>query len=264
MNNFFDTVKNEGYVDGQLYRDHNEWRRAMAAKGYSTGEGGGGGGGALANIPAFNFDWEAARKAAFDPDNPQASVLGRYYLQKLKDSGDDTARAKRLIEEDYSRGVRIAGEDYARTEKYGKEDLESELAGFGLESTEERRNAIARANQRGVLLAQMPYDGGSSRAPYSEYAQGYILSPLEQRQALRKQAIERAIQRQTEIARAGKERETERLGVAKTRGVEEQNIQYPRTQQQLQEETRAKAYTQIVPQQYQEQYQKFRAAQGLS
>jgi len=37
-NNYFDTAKNEGYVDGVLYRDHNEWRRAMESRGYLSGE----------------------------------------------------------------------------------------------------------------------------------------------------------------------------------------------------------------------------------
>lgn len=219
--------------------------------------------GADKTVPAFNFDWEAARKAAFDPDNPQNSVLGRYYLQKLKDAGNDVERAKRLIVEDYDRGVREATEDYTLGEKYRGEDLISQMAEFNLDTAKERRETIAGANTRGVLFGEIPQGQEGAKAPYSEYAKEYILNPMDQRQALRKQAIERAIQRQSEVAGIEKARTTQGLTIAKERGLEEQNIQFPRTQQALQEETREKAYTQQVPLQYQEAYQKYRALQGL-
>ena len=118
---------------------------------------------------------------------------------------------------------------------------------------------MAGANRRGTLFGEIPQGQDTAKAPYSEYAKEYIVNPMEQRQALRKQAIERAIQRQSEVARVNKERDVERLGVEKTRGFEEQNIQYPRTQQELQTETREKAYNVQVPQQYSEQYAKHRA-----
>ena len=225
--------------------------------------GGGGGSGSDKTAPAFKFDWDAARKATFDPDNPSSSVLGRYYLQKLKDAGDDVTRAKRLIQEDYDRGVRVATEDYTRAEKYGQEDLTSQLKEFDLDKTAETRETYAGANQRGTLLGEIAPNSESSKAPISDYAKTYITEPMEQRQDLRKQAIERAIKRQTEVAGVSKTRDTEAAGITKFRGIEEQDTAYPREKSRLEEETRKEAYNTTVPQQYTEQYQKYRVSQNL-
>ena len=210
--------------DGNKYRwDGVKW----------SPEGGGGG----SSSGGFNFDWEAARKAAFDPDHPENSVLGRYYLQKLKDAGDDVTRAKRIIEEDYSRGVRVASEDY----QMASQDE-------ALTAKQETRDTLGGLNKRGVLFGEMDPNQGTSKAPYSEYAKDTAIGPMEERQGMRRLAIQRALDRQKEVE-----------GLSKQRGVEEQNVQFPRTQQELQEETRNKAYNQQVPQQYAEQYQKFQA-----
>lgn len=176
-----------------------------------------GGGGGL-NIPAFSFDYaqaEAEARAKLEP----------YYAQKLADAKGDVERAKRLIEEDYARGMRTSEEDKA-----------SQLASDTATAKEETQSLLEGLNKRGLLFGEIPMGQQTSAAPYSQLAQTQELNPLSDKQALRKQAIERAIARQEEVA-----------GVTRQRGIEEQNIQYPRTEQALLEEKENKVQTQYVP-----------------
>lgn len=298
--------------------------------------GGSGGNGGSGSYPTFNFDWTKAREDAL-------AQLTPYYEQKLKEAGGDVERAKRLIEEDYKMGLRYANEDYTKTdaeanqdylvsEKYrleslkteeeragtlttekqleydiairqANEDLATNMKELGLDITDENRNLQGKLNNQGVLLGTITPGSNTAAAPVSNYADVWHLGPQAERQDLRKLAIERAIERQTEAAgmtkksalgdidyglertqtasaKAGelsdiekqraitnalqeKTRTSEGLGVSRVRGIEEQDISYPRTQRDIEEEKREKAFNQVTPMKYNEEYSKYRAVNNL-
>lgn len=238
--------------DGYLYRwDGNSWtlEPAHMQPGGVSPSGGGGG-----TAPKFTFDWEKARTDALTQLTP-------YYEQKLKEAGGDIERAKRLIEEDYQRGLRISKEDLTTTNKQAEEDLTTQLKALGLETAEETRDLSGTLNARGVYTGEI--QNGSSVAPVSGYAQTWHTGPLKERQDLRKLAIERAVSRQKEAAGLESSREEEKLGIARKRGIEEEDIQYPRTQRELEEEKRRRAYETVAPMKYEEEYAKYRAVNNL-
>lgn len=181
---------------------------------------GGGGSGGL-NIPAFSFDFgqaEAEARAKLEP----------YYKQKLADARGDVALAKRLIEEDYARGMR-----------YSEEDKATALAADQQTSQEETRDLMGNLNKRGVLFGEIPAGTNQSAAPLSGLAQDQFMNPLQNKQMLRKQAIERAIARQEEVA-----------GVTRARGIQEQDIMLPRQEQAIAEEKERRVQTEFVPAAY--------------
>lgn len=207
--------------------------------------------------PAFTFDWAGAEKAALEKLTP-------YYDQKLKETGGDVERAKKLIEADYTSGLRYSEEDAKRGGQYRTEDLASALKEFGFESAEELRQTRGALNERNVLLGEIAQgQPGVSRAPESDYARMYALAPLEERQALRKQAIERAITRQGDIAKTDTARQQEQLKLAKERGIEEQDIQYPRITTTLAQEKEEKAKLQLAPQAYQQALTEYRSVNKI-
>lgn len=230
--------------DGRLY----DWTGA----GWSLS----GGGGGSSSYPTFNFDWEKTRQDALTQLTP-------YYEQKLKEAGGDVERAKRLIEEDYKTGVRVSKEDLSTTETQSAEDLATSMKTLGLDIAEENRNLSGTLNERGVLTGQRAPDSTSSAAPTSEYAKTWHLQPTAERQDLRKLAIERAILRQNQVAKTRSEREIENLTTARARGIEEQDIQYPRTQRDIETEKREKAFNVATPMKYNEELAKYRAVNNL-
>lgn len=179
----------------------------------------GGGSGGL-NIPAFNFDYGQAETEA-------RAKLEPYYRQKLADAKGDVELAKKYIEEDYARGMRTAEEDKA-----------AQLAVDDLTAKNETQGLVEGLNKRGLLLGEINTPG-QSKAPYSEFAQAQNINPLQQKQQQRKLAIERAISRQEEIAQT-----------TRNRGIEQQDIQYPRQEQALLEEKENRVQTQFVPAAY--------------
>lgn len=191
----------------------------------NTGKYGAGGGGI--NIPAFNFDYGQAETEA-------RAKLEPYYAQKLADAKGDVELAKKYIEEDYARGMRTS-----------QEDLAANTATDAATARDETQTSLEGLNKRGMLFGEIP-TAGQSAAPYSQLAQSQELNPLAQKQAQRKQAIERAISRQEEVA-----------GVTRQRGIEAQDIQYPRTEQALLEEKENKVQTQFVPAAYQRARDKY-------
>lgn len=227
----------------------------------------GAGGGSGSNYPPFNFDWAKARLEAFDPDHPENSVLGRYYLQKLEETKGDVELAKKRMVEDYNNGLRYSTQEYDVGTRTRAEDLASGLQELGITSAEETRDTRGSLNQKGVLLGEIGRDKpGESRAPESGYAQNFFLQPLGERQALRKQAVERAISRQGEMADIAFAKEKEQMGLEKTRGLEDQNLIFPRVERALQEETRGKAYgTPGIGAQgaYEEAYTKYKVANKI-
>lgn len=186
------------------------------------------------SIPGFSFDWGAAEKEALEKLTP-------YYQEKLALAGGDVALAKRRIEEDYQTGKR-----------YREEDLTSQITADDLQRMLETRNARAGLNARGVLVGEMGPDQ-TGAAPESGYAQQYVMNPLRQQQDARRLAIQRAIQRQEELA-----------GTSKSRGFEDQDIAFNKYRDEIQEEKQQKAITQMAPMAYQQAYDKYLATIGRS
>lgn len=185
-----------------------------------------GGGGGL-NIPAFNFDYGQAETEA-------RAKLEPYYRQKLADAKGDVELAKKYIEEDYQRGMRTAGEDRAL-----------EMGADAQVAREETQGVAEGLNKRGLLFGEIGTPGQSA-APYSQFAQTQNFNPLQQKQALRKQAIERAIARQEEVA-----------GITRGRELEEKNRLFPRQEQEILEEKENRVQQQFVPAAYDRAYQKY-------
>ena len=178
----------------------------------------GAGGGTGTQVPAFKFDYESAEAEALKSLEP-------YYAQKLAEAGGDIERAKRLIEEDYATGKRQRDED-----------LTTALSADDLSVKEEKDATIDSLNQRGVLFGgNQAGDTASGQMPFSGLAQ-QDMGNLQTRQQARRMAIQRAIQRQEEVA------QTERK-----RGVEEQDIAFPRYERALHQEKLDKARFNIVP-----------------
>lgn len=229
---------------------------ALAAAGIVPDYSSSGGGGGSVNYPPFNFDWTAAR-------NDALAELTPYYEQKLKDAKGDVELAKKYIEEDYQKGIRISREDYEREIRTTNEDLTTQTAEDTLTRTQETREARAGANRRGTYVGQIQPGAETSAAPESSFYQEYIGKPLSEKQRLRKLAIERAITRQQEVAGVTKQRDDESYTTERERGLTAQNIQYPRTQAELEEEKREKAFNVVAPMKYQEALTKYRAANSI-
>lgn len=210
------------------WNDENAIRADIAAghgqeklNAYLGSSGGGGGGGGFPNIPAFKFDYDLAEKEAL-------AKLEPYYRQKLKENEGDVARAKLAIEEDYKRGRR-----------YREEDLETQLAADRRLKEEELREALTELNRRGILFGEIDPSAlarGETKAPYSDIAQRFTLTPLSERQQAREQAIRRALARQEEVS-----------GVERKRGIEELDIVLPRVKRELEEEKKRRAIAEFVP-----------------
>jgi len=211
---------------------------------YITAGGSGGVGGTGAD-GAFKFDWNKARNDAFNELKP-------YYDEKLKQANGDIARAKMLIDEDYNKGLRVAREDFEIGEKARTEDLASERIRLTGEEAQETKNLRGELNQKGLLLGEIDRGAeGASRAPESVYAKTAHMDPLVDKQKLRREAIERALTRQSEVARVDRNRQEADLGTERKRGIEEQDIAAPRVEKDLLEEQRKRAFLEVAPAKYQ-------------
>ena len=230
----FDTllaIEREGQLN-PAQRTRLEQLRASGSMGNAQGIFGGpmGQAGGDGEIPPFSFNWEQEEKIALEK-------LAPYYAEKLKEAQGDVDRAKRLIEEDYVRGKR-----------YREEDQATQLGEAGVAEQEETAGTKETLNRRGLLFGEMAPGQESSAAPVSEFAQKFELDPLQKKQQARRAAIQRAIARQEEVA-----------GVEKTRGLEEQNIAFPRFQRELEREKTQKAVLEMTPMKYQRELTKYNA-----
>ena len=210
--------------------EESEYQRLLAEAGGASG-----GTNAAGTITPFNFDWTAAEAEALEKLRP-------YYEEKLKEAEGDVGRAKQLIEEDYDRGKR-----------YREEDLATQTTADTQTAKEETQGSMEALNRRGVLFGQMDPGQETSAAPISDFAQKFELDPLQAKQQARRQAIQRAISRQEEVA-----------GVEKTRGLQEQDIAFPRYKKALEEEKQEKAVLQMAPLKYQRELTKYNATVGNS
>jgi hypothetical protein len=170
---------------------------ATGGGGKWTGGGAGPGGAGSTSGGAFSFNWEQAEADALEKLRP-------YYEEVLAEARGDVERAKQIIEEDYQRGVR-----------YREEDLQVAQEGWAREEPRQRNALLEDLNRRGFLQS-------SIRTGEEEY--------LTETQTATREATERALQRQEELA-----------GVERSRGVEELDIKLPRYERELMEEKKTKA-----------------------
>src|SRR3990167_9725383 len=218
-----------GWTPDQAMQDFNsahggDINRLAQSRGGSA-PGGGGGAGQGVNVPQFSFDYQAAERDILLNPN---SDLYKYYKQKLDEAQGDVTLAKKRIEDDYSQGVR-----------YREEDLSTQLAEDRRTKEEEIRSTTTDLNKRGILFGQIPMGQETSGAPNSDLAQRFFLNPMTEKQSARKQAIERAITRQGEVA-----------DTTRKRGIEDINIAFPRYQRELEQEKLNKFRNEIVPYEY--------------
>ncbi len=198
----------------------------QAPVGYG-GESGGGSGGSLGafqgpSVQPFTFDWTAAQNAAM-------AKLAPYYKQLLDLSNGDINRAKQALEADYASGARF------RSGEYGGQMTQENLS-----EADEKNSTLNDLNSRGVLFqetapgqqaptsnaggqegvtptttdltgkttnintsgvggtpANFNQNGGEN---YSSFATGQYFDPLLDKQQQRRNAIQRAIQRQSDTA----------------------------------------------------------------
>lgn len=177
----------------------------------------GGGGGSGMDIPAFSFNYDQAETEA-------RAKLEPYYKQKLTEAQGDVEKAKKLIEDDYAAGVRSRADT-----------LQNQLGTEKIENQQESNKMNEDLNKRGVLLGEKAPADQMSVAPYSQFAQQQI-TPMQEKQALRKQAIERAIQRQDEVA-----------GFDRRKALEDPSMDTSRVQRDFKEEQEKRIQTEFVP-----------------
>ena len=282
------------YDNPETGRNQRWWGEGVWTDGEEPGSGGGGGdsGGGTSyqeyqrpEVPAFEFNWDQAEKDALTELTP-------YYERLLEEANGDMDLAKARLLEDYETGNRYREEnfatlqsrveaDYARGMKYksfdaeeaiqrmtddymrGKawreEDLAVAMAEYDRLEPEERNSLNEMMNKRGMLHSTIQEQEGGK---------------LGQRQTARREAIQRAMERQEEVATLEKERGisdtekglsryTEEAGIAKnraiedamqdktrggetaetaySRGTEDIEIQRPRVERELGEEKKEKA-----------------------
>lgn len=255
MQNYFNTAQNIGYVDGVKYVDHNQWKQAMAAKGYqvaNTSTGSAQNGGGAGGQPVFNFDWTQADQDALDK-------LAPYYSHLLDIHNGDVNLAKNRLEEDYQSGLRQATETQQRENTYGQQDYQTQMQQEDIQNEQDLRDTRGKLNNQGVLVGQIsPDQQGGSNAPVSGFAEQYYLSPMSQQQQLRKQAIDRALQRQREVTNSNFANTQQQLATTKQRGIENTERADTLYKENLNQEKQDKAINQMAPLQYQQEYQKYK------
>jgi len=241
--------------EGTTYRVVNNGDGTRTVTPTSSGGGGGTSGGS--NIPAFNFNWEATRKAEYDRLTP-------YYEQKLIDAKGDIELAKKFIDDDYNKGVRVREEDFNVTQRKSDEDFISSLAEAGRKTQEETFDTQGGLNKRGVLFGEAPQGtAGQNPMQTSQYANQFFLQPLDERQKARKLAIERALQRDMEVAGLTRSRGDEGAALTKDYQTSQQVSKFRDVQDTLKQEQENKAYNINAPSQYNIAYTKYKAAAGI-
>jgi len=209
--------KNE--LTAQGYGGYVGWNDPEAGLDFAATGGGGkwtggtttGGGG---EISPFNFDWTQSEKDALEKLRP-------YYEEVLAESQGDVNLAKSRLEEDYQLGKR-----------YREEDLTFQTRGAQMEEPIEKEKMLSGLNQRGFLQSTVR-------------TQEQI--DLEERQARRREAIQRAIQRKEEVA-----------GIEKGRQLTDITTKEQRYERDIGEEKKEKAAA-MAEQKYGRDYQRFMA-----
>ena len=131
--------------------------------------------------------------------------LKPYYEEVLAEARGDVARAKQIIEEDYTLGRR-----------YREEDLTTQTRGAQMEEPRETEALLSGFNRRGLLYS----------TPRTQEE-----GELGERQRRRREAITRAISRQEETS-----------GIQRRRDTQELDIGLPRYERTLEEQKKQQAF----------------------
>lgn len=150
--------------------------------------GGGGAVGATGGQVAgsFGFNWEQAEKDALEKLRP-------YYEEVLAEANYDINLATQRLQDDYDRGVR-----------YNAEDLAVAQEGWNMMEPRERNELLTSLNRRGVLQSTI-------RGEEEQF--------LTDTQRRRREALQRAIDRQNELAGITRQRGTEDVTTAGSRQI---------------------------------------------
>lgn len=255
-------VQNFNGVNWQYTGEKNNNNGWVTNPGLNPGTSSGGSSGGTSVAP-FNFDWEKARQDAFNSLTP-------YYQQKLELAKGDVELAKRYIEEDYKRNLRYKSDTYAAEERYNQEQGANTLAQENIAQGQETTQAEGEANKRGTYVGEME-KGTSGAAPESGYYKQFIGGPMSDRQALRRQAIQRATQKTSELAGISKAQE---LGVpggdvgslqaGKNKALNEQDTSFRNYQLTAGQEQKQQAYNVNAPLKYNEEYSKYKAVNNIT
>lgn len=183
--------------------------------------------------------------------------LKPYYEQKLAESKGDFTEASRRVEEDYVTGRRYAEQEFGLGTQREQEDIASTLQKLGVSFTAEDQAKQDVLNKRGIALVQDPYQPNratqATRGQVSYDTQGnpvylgqggqagYELSMLKEDQDLRKQAEQRASQRNIQDIGLKFEKTTEGLGQEKQKSAYDVGRGYQKDLTALQQEKEAKA-----------------------
>lgn len=137
--------------------------------------------------------------------------LEAYYARILQEERGDVDRAKRRLEEDYTRGNRITLEDYTRELATSEETAGSQTRELQFSAEGERRAVEGDLLRRGVSEGGLA-DQTMGRQKTSE--------------ELRKEAIDRALNKSREDLKYAKERTLEEGTITQKRGSEDLASQF--------------------------------------
>lgn len=172
--------------------------------------------------------------------------LQKYYEFLLAQEGGDVERAKKRLEEDYVKGNRVTLEDYAMGMENAQKEYQAGIAQENITNPQEARALQENQLQRGISL------GGLAQKQASE---------LKTKQDLRREAIDRALQKSQKEMAYSKERNMEDIGYTKTRGIEDQLANWERFKGEKEQERQDKS-VQLAEQAYQREFQKNQAIES--
>lgn len=152
--------------------------------------------------------------------------LQEYYKTLLEQEMGDVERVKRRLEEDYQKGNRITLEDWAFGMDTAQKEYESGVKQENITTPQEQRALLDNQLQRGISL------GGLAQQQAGE---------LKSKQELRREAIDRALQKSQKELSYSKERGLEDAGLTKIRGGEDTEANWKKFQTEKLREREDKA-----------------------
>jgi hypothetical protein len=188
--------------------------------------------------------------------------LKEYYSKLLEIEKGDVDKAKRRLEEDYARGKRINLEDYAlekgfatksaeASRRESEQQLEDVLQSLGYQREtlgtqrqREERQLLGDLLSRGISQGGLAEQKEQSLADRFQRELGYLGKQEESAKSkseLRREAIDRALQKTEKTLEYGKERGLEEEGLTKTRGLEDLETSFAKYKLQQQQEREEKA-----------------------
>lgn len=188
--------------------------------------------------------------------------LKKYYQNLLDIEKGDVDKAKQRLEKDYARGKRINLEDYAlesgfaqKSAKTSRRESEQQLQdvlqslGYQRESlsnqrTREERQLLGDLLSRGVSQGGLAEQKEDTLADRFARELGYIgqqEKSAKSKAELRREAIDRALQKTEQTLGYGKERGLEEEGLKKTRGLQDLETAFSKYKLQQQQEREEKA-----------------------